>query len=66
MAFIARTNLDFDRMLPAGMGSGWCAFVVSKDFVDGFISISFPFDHGIEGFEDELDLEDTSGNKARN
>ncbi|CAL1132418.1 unnamed protein product [Cladocopium goreaui] len=33
MAFIARTNLDFDRMLPAG-------------------------------FEDELDLEDTSGNKV--
>eukprot|EP00435_Cladocopium_sp_Y103_P014440 s708_g3.t1 len=33
MAFIARTNLDFDRMLPAG-------------------------------FEDELPLEDTSGNKV--
>ena len=30
------------------------------------ISLTVSFDHGIEGFEDELDLEDTSGNKARN
>ena len=66
MAFIARANLDFDRMLPAGMGPSWCALCWSRDFVDGFMSISFPFHHDIEGFEDELELEDTRGNKARN